>query len=336
MKKIIITGGAGFIGSHLVDLLISEGEWDVSVIDNLNDSYSSSTKFHNIERHLKDSHFRFFKGDIEDEDFVSRIFKQVSPSAVVHFAARDGIHLSIREPNLYEATNIRGTLNLLEAARRFELGNFIFGSSSAVYGFDSTPPFNENDCVTKALSPYAMTKIAGEMLCHTYSHLYGLRCVCLRFSDVYGARQRPDSAVYKFTALLADEQTLPIYGNGLAQRDYVFIDDLIFGVRAAIDYRKSLYEIINLGNTEAVELRFLISLLENTLGIAAKIKFFTSQKIDLPHSFSDINKARQLLGYNPQTDLPTGIKEFVYWFLNNRKSNLTDFERFKQLRSQAA
>src|SRR4029434_5243569 len=214
------------------------------------------------------------------------------------------------EPQLYVETNINGTMNLLELARKTGVKQFVFGSSSSVYGENEKVPFSEDDPIFNPISPYAATKAAGELICHTYSHLYGMRIVCLRFFTVYGARQRPDLAIHKFAKLISRGQTIPVFGDGTTRRDYTYIDDIISGVRAAIDYDQSDYEVINLGEAQTVELSQLISLLENALGHTAKIDRQPMQPGDVPQTFADITKARRLLNYNPQTQIEEGIRKF--------------------------
>jgi UDP-glucuronate 4-epimerase len=221
---------------------------------------------------------------------------------------------SLAEPVLYAETNINGTLNLLELARAHGIGQFVFGSSSSVYGENEKVPFAEDDKVSEPISPYAATKAAGELLCHTYSHLFGLRCVALRFFTVYGARQRPDLAIHKFARLISKGEPIPVFGDGTTRRDYTFIDDIIAGVRASMDYRESDYEVLNLGESRTVELRELIGLLEKELGREALIDRKPLQPGDVPQTFADISKARRLLGYDPQTPIEEGIRRFVEWF----------------------
>jgi UDP-glucuronate 4-epimerase len=208
-------------------------------------------------------------------------------------------------------------MNLLELAREHDTKQFVFGSSSSVYGINAKVPFSEDDPIRQPISPYAATKAAGELLCHTYTHLYGMRCVCLRFFTVYGPRQRPDLAIHKFARLISEGKPIPVFGDGTTRRDYTFIDDTIAGVRAAIDYTVSDYEVINLGESRTVELRELISLIEKELGATAKLNRQPLQAGDVPQTFADITKARQLLGYNPQTQIEEGIHQFIEWFRQN-------------------
>ena len=314
MQSILITGGAGFIGSHLVDRLLSEGGWQVSVVDDFNDFYDPAIKRANVKRHEKNANYRLFEADIRDQPALQRVFAEDRFSCIVHLAARAGVRPSLAQPLLYAETNINGTLNLLELAREHGIRQFVFGSSSSVYGINAKVPFCEDDPIRQPISPYAATKAAGELICHTYAHLYGIRCVCLRFFTVYGPRQRPDLAIHKFARLITAGKPIPVFGDGTTRRDYTFADDIIAGVRAAIDYRDSNYEVINLGESRTVELRELISFLEQELGAKAQIDRQPLQPGDVPQTFADVTKARRLLGYDPQTQIEAGIREFVKWF----------------------
>jgi UDP-glucuronate 4-epimerase len=314
MKNILITGGAGFIGSHLVDRLLSEQAWRVTVIDDFNDFYAPEVKRENVRAHSADPSFALFETDIRDRAALEEIFEKQKFDCIVHLAARAGVRPSLAEPELYAETNINGTVNLLELARRHEIKQFVFGSSSSVYGINAKVPFAEDDPIRQPISPYAATKAAGELICHTYSHLYGIRCICLRFFTVYGARQRPDLAIHKFANLIDQGKPIPVFGDGTTRRDYTFVDDIIQGVRAAIDYDSSDYEVFNLGESRTVELGELIALLEKELDQKALIERQPMQPGDVPQTYADISKARRLLGYNPQTQIEDGIRKFVEWF----------------------
>src|ERR1043165_5793901 len=300
MRNILITGGAGFIGSHLVDRLRSEGDWRITVVDDFNDFYDPAIKQANIEQHISNSNFKLFEADIRDFYSLHEVFREEKFDCIVHLAARAGVRPSLSEPRLYVETNIDGTMNLLELARANGVGQFIFGSSSSVYGTNEKVPFSEDDPIFNPISPYAATKAAGELICHTYSHLYNMRIVCLRFFTVYGARQRPDLAIHKFAQLISSGKAIPVFGDGMTRRDYTYVDDIIAGTRAAIDYNQSNFEIFNLGESRTLELRELIALLEKELGLAAKIDRQPMQPGDLPQTFADIKKARRLLKYDPQ------------------------------------
>lgn len=314
MKNFLITGGAGFIGSHLVDRLLATDVATVTVVDDFNDFYDPSIKHNNIQDHLKDSRYTIHEIDIRDRTELENIFKANNFDCVVHLAARAGVRPSLSEPQLYTETNINGTLNLLELARQHKIEQFVFGSSSSVYGINAKVPFSEDDPIRQPISPYAATKGAGELLCHTYSHLYGLRCVCLRFFTVYGPRQRPDLAIHKFAKLISAGKPIPVFGDGTTRRDYTYVDDIIDGVIAAINYDKTNYEVFNLGESRTVELNELISLLERELDTHAIIDRQPPQPGDVPQTFADISKARAQLGYDPKTQIEEGLRRFVEWF----------------------
>jgi UDP-glucuronate 4-epimerase len=322
MKNILITGGAGFIGSHLVDSLLKESDTKITVVDNFDNFYHPLVKHANINCHLFDPNFTLASGSILNERFLDEVFASDRFDCVVHLAARAGVRPSLSNPKLYEETNIRGTLNLLEAVRNYRVEQFVFGSSSSVYGDNSRSPFNEDDAVDKPVSPYAATKAAGELLCHTYSHLYNFRAVCLRFFTVYGPRQRPDLAIHKFARLISARRPIPLYGDGTSRRDYTFVGDIIQGVRAAIDYCRSDFEIFNLGESKAVELNRLITLLESALGQKAVIEKLPPQPGDVRQTCADISKAEKLLNYRPQIPIEEGIGLFADWFREQTASKL--------------
>lgn len=317
MKSFLVTGGAGFIGSHLVDRLLGCGVHQITVVDDFNNFYEPQIKRENISEHLKDPRYKLAEADIRDRAALDQLFSENRFDCIVHLAARAGVRPSLSEPQLYTETNINGTVNLLELARQHGIKQFVFGSSSSVYGINAKVPFSEDDPIRQPISPYAATKAAGELLCHTYSHLYGLRCVCLRFFTVYGPRQRPDLAIHKFAKLISQNKPIPVFGDGTTRRDYTYVDDIIDGVVAAIHYDKSNYEVLNLGESRTVELRELISLLEKELDTHATIDRQPMQPGDVPQTFADITKARELLGYNPQTQIEAGLHRFVEWFRGN-------------------
>ena len=312
MNKILVTGGAGFIGSHLVDNLLKENR-RIVVVDNFNDFYAPAIKRANLAAHLANPNFKLYQTDIRRGESLREIFAENKFDAIVHLAARAGVRPSLENPTEYFETNVGGTLNLLECAKDFAVQQFVFGSSSSVYGINAKVPFAEDDKISQPISPYAATKAAGELLCHTYSHLYDIRCVCLRFFTVYGARQRPDLAIHKFSRRILEGQPIEVFGDGSTRRDYTYIDDIISGVRAAIDYDKSNYEIFNLGESQTIELSKLIELLEKNLDKKAIIERRAMQPGDVPVTFADIAKARQMLGYNPQTKIEDGIPKFTDW-----------------------
>lgn len=314
---ILVTGGAGFIGSHLVDYLLAEGCWRVAVVDNFDDFYSPEIKRANIAAHLSNPNFTLYEVDIRETEELRAVFAENNFKAIVHLASLAGVRPSLQYPAKYMDTNVVGTLNLLECARDFGVGQFLFGSSSSVYGLNAKVPFSEDCKTSQPISPYAASKTAAELLCHTYSHLYGIRCVCLRFFTVYGPRQRPDLAIHKFARLIYDGQPIPVFGDGTTRRDYTYVDDIIQGVRAAIDYQgASKFEVFNLGESETIELGQLVGLLEESLGQRAILDWREAQAGDMPVTFADVSKANWLLGYKPKTKIHSGIPKFVRWFLN--------------------
>jgi UDP-glucuronate 4-epimerase len=307
----------------LVDYLMSDAAREafnlseapqVTVVDDFNDFYDPAIKRAHIEPHLKRDNFELVVADIADAAAMNEVFARRQFDAVVHLAARAGVRPSLNNPLAYEITNVRGTYTLLEAARRNGVRQFIFGSSSSVYGLSARVPFSEDDPINRPISPYAATKIAGEAACHVYSELYGMRVVCLRFFTVYGARQRPDLAVHKFARLIDEGRAIPVFGDGRTKRDYTYIDDIISGVIAAMRYKASQFEIINLGESATVELRRLIELIEQAIGKRAILDRQPAQPGDVPLTYANIEKARRLLGYNPQTQIETGIEKFVAWY----------------------
>jgi UDP-glucuronate 4-epimerase len=318
MRKLLVTGGAGFIGSHLVDRLLMEKQTEITVVDNFNDFYSPACKRQNLVLHGENPQFQLFETDICNYSELEKIFAENKFDGIIHLAARAGVRPSLEHPKLYVETNIKGTTNLLELAREFEVKKFIFASSSSVYGINCKVPFSEEDRINRPISPYAATKAAGELLCHTYSHLYGIKTICLRFFTVYGARQRPDLAIRKFAKLIWENKPIPVFGDGKTRRDYTYIDDIIQGVMAAVEYQDSLFEIFNLGESQTVELSELIALLEESLGKKAIIDRKPIQAGDVPQTFADISKAQKLLNYQPQTKIKDGINKFVKWFLSNQ------------------
>jgi len=318
MRKVLITGGAGFIGSHLVDRLLATDIEHITVVDDFNDFYDPVIKRANITRHLTDSRYRLVEADIRDSEALRHAFKNNHFDGIIHLAARAGVRPSLTQPQLYIETNINGTLNLLELARKNGVKQFVFGSSSSVYGINARVPFSEDDPIRQPISPYAATKGAGELLCHTYSHLYGLRCVCLRFFTVYGPRQRPDLAIHKFAKLISAGKPIPVFGDGTTRRDYTYIDDIIDGVIAAMHYQQNEFDIFNLGESRTVELQELISLLEKELDMHAIIDRQLPQPGDVPITFADISKSGALLNYDPKTQMEDGLKRFIEWFQMSR------------------
>jgi UDP-glucuronate 4-epimerase len=314
MMRVLVTGGAGFIGSHLVDRLLERGDY-VAVVDNFDDFYSPAAKRANLAAQKDNKRLQVTEADIRNADAIESLMANSRFDCIVHLAARAGVRPSIQNPLDYVDTNVRGTYVLLEAARRHGIGRFIFGSSSSVYGTTSRVPFDENDRLTGPISPYAATKIAGEAACHVYSELYRIRTVCLRFFTVYGPRQRPDLAIHKFARLITRGEPIPVFGDGTSRRDYTHIGDTLSGILAAIEYDGALFDVFNLGESQTVELRRLIALLEKRLGATARIEWLPAQPGDVPLTHANIDKARQLLGYSPKVGIEEGINKFVTWFL---------------------
>jgi UDP-glucuronate 4-epimerase len=317
--RFLVTGGAGFIGSHVAETLVRRGE-EVVIVDDLNSFYSPALKRANLESVGSAGPFLFCQADIRDEMAIERIFLRNRPEVVIHLAARAGVRPSLEEPVLYQDTNVRGTVVMLEAARRFGAGKFLFASSSSVYGIANRVPFREKDRTHAPVSPYAATKLAGEMHCHAWAHLYGLKAICLRFFTVYGPRQRPDLAIRKFTEMIDRGDPVTVFGNGSSARDYTFIEDIVSGILAAIHY-DSQFDVFNLGNSEPVPLMSLIRAIELAVGKQARLKMLPEQAGDVPITYADISKARQLLGYEPKTGLAEGIRRFVTAHLENKAGN---------------
>jgi len=315
MKRVLVTGGAGFIGSHLCQRLLQEGH-EVVCLDNFDAYYDPAIKRRNLEEINASKGaqgFQLVEGDIRNKGLVDDLFRRSSFDLIIHLAARAGVRPSIEQPLLYNEVNVTGTLNLLEACREIGVRDFIFGSSSSVYGKNRKVPFAEEDRLEAMISPYAVTKRVGELFCYTYHHLYGLRISCLRFFTVYGPRQRPEMAIHKFTRLINQGEKIPLYGDGTSRRDYTYIDDIISGIMGAIRNLRG-YEIFNLGESQTVPLRELISIIEQALGKKAAIEELPDQPGDVPITYADITKARHLLGYDPKVGIAEGVGQFVRWF----------------------
>jgi UDP-glucuronate 4-epimerase len=311
--RVLVTGGAGFIGSHLVESRLALGD-EVTVLDDFNDFYSPEIKNRNLAEVLTD--IRVVRGDIRDTGLVERVFEEGRFDVVVHLAARAGVRPSLKDPRLYVDTNIVGTLNVLEAARRTGVGRVVNASSSSVYGVLRTAPFREDMALTRTISPYAATKLAGEQLCSNYSHLYGIRTVSLRFFTVYGPRQRPDLAIHGFSRRIWEGRPIQQFGDGSTRRDYTYIDDIIQGVNGAISYEGEACDVFNLGESQTTTLTELIGLIEKALGKKAVVEVLPEQPGDVPLTYADISKARQSLGYRPSVCVERGIPRFAEWFLS--------------------
>lgn len=318
--RILVTGGAGFIGSHLAEGLLAAGH-SIAILDDFDDFYNPQIKQANIAGFANDMDVHH--ADLRDVASVRNLFHREKFDVIAHLAARAGVRPSIQHPHLYYDTNVTGTLHLLEAARVTGIERFIFASSSSVYGASKTVPFSEDQRLTQTLSPYAATKIAAEFLCSTYSHLYQMRVVALRYFTVYGPRQRPDLAIHQFTRRIDAGQPIEQFGNGTTRRDYTYIDDVIQGTMAALQYQGPLFDIFNLGESQTIQLKELIVAIENGLGKKAKINQLPEQPGDMPLTCADISKAKNLLGYNPTTRLSEGLPKFIDWFLRSQRDTAT-------------
>ena len=317
--NILVTGGAGFIGSHTCERLLRDGH-RIVIIDDLNNFYSPSLKRENLAQLGEYGQVAFYQTDICNAAEVSRIVADHQPEAILHLAARAGVRPSLEQPLLYERVNVQGTIVLLEAARQSGVRKFIFASSSSIYGAASQAPFSESDLSNLPISPYAATKLAGEKLCYTWSHLYGIQAVCLRFFTVYGPRQRPDLAIRKFSEKIAGGQPISLFGDGTTGREYTFVEDIADGIVKALHYDRAPYDIFNLGNSSPVSLLTLVRTIEEIVGRKAIIEWLPEQPGDVPITFADISKARRLLGYAPATPLAEGIRKFVDWHLHRHSS----------------
>jgi UDP-glucuronate 4-epimerase len=310
-KSVLVTGGAGFIGSHLVDRLLAEG-WEVTALDNFDDFYDPQLKRLNIAEHLDHASYALVEADLRDDEALATQLTG-EYDVIVHLAARAGVRPSIERPLLYQDVNVRGTHALLERARRWGVRQFVFASSSSVYGVSPHVPWREDDSVLMPISPYASTKVSGELLGHVYSHLYGIRFLGLRFFTVYGPRQRPDLAIRKFAELMLAGEPLPFFGDGSARRDFTFVDDTVAGIVAAMTYDRTPFEVVNLGNERPVALRDLVRHLEDALGLTAQLRRLPDQPGDVPQTYASVDKARRLLGYEPSTTLVEGLERFAAW-----------------------
>jgi len=313
-ENILVTGGAGFIGSHLCERLLKEGA-HVVCFDNFDSFYDPNIKIKNVGGLVREfpGQFELVAGDIRNREQLQEVFKKNRLDRVVHLAARAGVRPSISDPLLYQDVNIRGTIILLEACREFGTKEFIFASSSSVYGESQKVPFSEDDLDTQPISPYGVTKRTGELLCYTHHHLHGMNIACLRIFTAYGPRQRPEMAIHKFTRLTDQGRKIPIYGDGSSRRDYTYVDDLIDGILATI-HRHRGFEIYNLGESQTTSLNELIQLIEEALEKKAKIERLEPQPGDVSLTFANVHKARQMLGYEPKVNMKEGIKRFVEWY----------------------
>lgn len=313
MSTVLVTGGAGFIGSNLCEKLLQLG-YDVICLDNFNDCYDPSVKRSNVLKALRHSNYKLVEGDILDGVLVEGLMEHSNIETVVHLAALAGVRRSILTPLDYVDVDIKGTVMLLEACKNHDIKRFVFASSSSVYGANISP-FRESDPLGAQISPYAAAKYSGELYCRTYNLLYGIQTVCLRFFTVYGPRQRPDMAVHIFTKAIYEGREISIYGDGSSSRDYTYVDDIIDGIVASMNLQRN-FEVINLGNSNAVNIMSLMGMIENKLTKHARVRFLPGQQGDVPTTCADISKAASLLGYNPKVKLDEGIERFVDWYEN--------------------
>jgi len=315
--NVLVTGGAGFIGSHLVERLLSGGN-RVICLDNFDDFYDPSRKRRNLAHALQNAKFRLVEGDLRDEGSLEKIFREEKIEIIAHLAARAGVRPSIAHPLLYVDVNIRGTMNLLEACKKYGVERMIFASSSSVYGNNPKVPFAEEDPVDNPISPYAATKKAGELICHTYHHLYGMDIACLRYFTVYGPRQRPEMAIHQFTRLIHQGKKVTLFGDGSSRRDYTYIEDAIEGTMGALG-KKHGFEVYNIGESQTISLTELIQMIEKQVGQKALIEYLPAQPGDVARTYADIRKASERLAYRPKIDILEGLSRFLRWYLEEAR-----------------
>lgn len=308
--KAIVTGAAGFIGSHLCQRLLAQG-WDIVGVDNFDEFYDPKIKRGNIRTCLTNRRFRLVEADIRDAEKMDETISE-GADIIVHLAAKAGVRPSIEQPLAYADVNINGTMTLLESVKKNQIKKFIFASSSSVYGNNKKTPFSEDDNVDFPISPYAATKKAGELICHTYNHLHGISITCLRFFTVYGPRQRPDLAIHKFARLIEQGKPIPVYGDGSMMRDFTYIDDIIDGTMAGIN-KCGGYHIYNLGESRPISVNDLIGEIEKALGKKALIEHLPMQPGDVERTYADLSRAKKDLAYCPRTQISEGLKRFVNW-----------------------
>lgn len=322
MKRILVTGAAGFIGGSLVDRLLDQG-YLVTAIDNFDPFYDPSVKRACVTRHSCRRNYTFCFGDIRDTAFLARCAGDYD--VIVHLAAKAGVRPSIMDPGTYYDVNVRGTLNVLEFAKAQGIKQFVFASSSSVYGINPKVPWCEEDAVPLPISPYASTKLSGELLGHVYSTLYGIRFLALRFFTVYGPGQRPDLAIHKFTRQILLDQPVTVFGDGSSRRDYTYVADIVEGIHSAMHYTDTLFEVINLGNNRTLSLLETLREIEDILAKRAQIVWMAEQAGDVPETWADLKKARQLLNYQPQTAFHDGVVSFKNWLLRTGVEQQSSF-----------
>ena len=308
---VLVTGGAGFVGSHLVDSLLDQGH-QVTALDNFDPFYARVRKEQNIALHRTSPRYALVEADICDLAQLRACIPR-DVDVIAHLAAKAGVRPSIEQPLEYQDVNVRGTHHLLEVARERGIGQFVFASSSSVYGVNPRVPWREDDSVLAPISPYASTKVSAELLGHVYSHLFGIRFIALRLFTVYGPRQRPDLAIHKFASLMLEGQPIPLFGDGSTRRDYTYVGDVVAGIRAALDYRESMFEVINIGNNRTVTLLEMVDSLARSLGVEARLTHRPEQAGDVPQTWADVSKARRLLGFVPGTSFQEGVGRFADW-----------------------
>jgi UDP-glucuronate 4-epimerase len=311
MDKFLITGGAGFIGSHLAQRLLCRGK-RVAVVDNLDDFYAAELKRANLEEVRACAEFQFFPIDLRDSAKLLEAFAAFKPDAVIHLAARPGVRPSFAQPEEYASINVLGTAGVLEASRLSGVGRFVFASSSSVYGGSGRAPFREDASISRPLSVYAATKVAGEALAFTFSHAYGLSTVCLRLFTVYGPRQRPDLAIRKFARLILEGQEVPIFGDGSLERDYTYIDDAVDGILRAAD-ATGRFDVYNIGNSHPVRIESMVDILAQSLGKPVKRRYMPIPPGEMTLTHADLTKSRRDLGYSPHVSFEDGIRRFADW-----------------------
>ena len=321
MKTYFITGGAGFIGSSLSEQLIKQGN-QVVTIDNFCDFYNTKIKENNIKELQKNPNFKIYRKDIRDRQAIKEIFDENKIDLVMHLAAMAGVRPSIENPILYQEVNCMGTQNILEEMKTHNIKNLVMASSSSVYGNCKEVPFREDMVVDFAISPYAATKKANEVMAHVYHKLFDMNIIMLRFFTVYGPKQRPDLAINKFTRLMLEDKEIPMFGDGTTSRDYTYIDDIVDGIIKSCEYvmnNHDVYEILNIGNSSPVSLKEMINTIGRALEIEPKIKQLPMQPGDVDRTYADVSKAKKLIGYEPKVSFEQGIQNFVNWYKENQE-----------------